>query len=343
VKIIGQAGVEIIADGSKFERQVRALARKIKDVTVNVKADVDLTGATKKINTWRDRQEKRAPLKIKVVLDVTRAEKTIENFYNKKQNKELKAKLNLDTEEAIDLVHNVREEIRETFGGQQATDATIKVSAETAAAEAALAYTSRNRTSVVTQVVVPSFGKFLKNLKPSNEMKSAMDGFFTALTGTLPGDKIMDITYKLVGDLEGISVAGAKATTVVGGLSAGILALGGSAFQIASDMGQMIGILAMAPSAFAAYMVGMKSLKDSWVGFSDVMSGTDKQRNKALAAMGPNARKAAMSVAALGNLLQENNQESYWAIMNDEFIKMVGLVQLPFYKPKRENSKTINR
>lgn len=127
--IIGSASVQIRAIDKFFERDVRAAVRKIKNVDIELKADVDLTKVNKKLADLRYRMRNNI-----IKLNIEAETKVIEK----------------DFERIVDKFHN--------------RQVTLQGNADTLRAETQLAIASRNRSSTINAKISPETQKALKGL-----------------------------------------------------------------------------------------------------------------------------------------------------------------------------------
>jgi len=196
--IIGSASVQIRAIDKFFERDVRAAVRKIKNVDIELKADVDLTKVNKKLRDLRYRMRNNV-----IQLNIDAQTETIEQ----------------DFERIVDKFHNRR--------------VTIQGNADTGMAEAQLAMASRNRSSTINAKISPETQKALKGLFytitgsiPFDKVKAGLLGLagnFEAIT--IKGAAVVSVVSALASELfAATGAASALATDLLDivGLSAAL-------------------------------------------------------------------------------------------------------------------------
>lgn len=181
--IIGSASVQIRAVDKFFERDVRAAVRKIKDVNVELKADIDLTKVNKKIRDLRYRLRNNV-----IQLNIDAQTETIEADF---------------------------ERIVNHYNGQQIT---LEANADTAAAEVQLAAAARNRSSRISARIDPATQKALKGLFytltgsiPFDKVKASLLGLAGNFEGiTIKGAAVVSVVSAISSAL--FSLAGSAFT-----------------------------------------------------------------------------------------------------------------------------------
>lgn len=204
--IIGSASVQIRAVDKFFERDVRAAVRKIKNVEIGLKADVDLTKVNKKLADLRYRMRNNV-----IQLNIDAKTETIEKDFDR---------------------------IVQRFDGQRIT---LQGDADTLRAETQLALASRTRHSNITARVDPATQKALKGLFytltgsiPFDKVKAGLLGLagnFESITikGAAVVSVISAITSGLFSLAGGAFTIGSDLTDLIGitaALPAGIFLFG---------------------------------------------------------------------------------------------------------------------
>lgn len=293
--------IKIRANDVSFEADVRAAVRKIKNVTIDLKADVDSSKASKKIRDLRYRITSK-PAILKVDANVAKAEEKMRKLLEKFTESTVNITAKAHTGEA----HTALSDLQTRYGKNVNYTAT----ADTKVARAALALVARNRRAKITAFIDPATGK-------------ALQGLFNTITGTLPFDKIKSSIVGVVASFEALVIK----TTAVGAalLSVGALALtaGANIFSIAGDITQVVGIAAMLPAAFIAMGVGIAATKMAWKGFGEALSSDPKKAAKAMAELPPEAQAAADSVRGLGKEIQKATQAKFWEALGTSLQDMV--------------------
>lgn len=172
--IIGSASVQIRAIDKFFERDVRAAVRKIKNVEIELKADVDLTKVNKKLRDLRYRMRNNV-----IQLNIDAQTETIEE----------------DFQRIVDTFHN--------------RTITVQGTADTAVAEAQLSYAARNRRSLISASISPETRKALQGLFytitgsiPFDKVKAALLGLAGNFEGiTLKAAAVTSVISALTSSL----------------------------------------------------------------------------------------------------------------------------------------------
>lgn len=305
--IIGSASIQIRADDKYFEPDVRRAVKKIKNVAIQLKADTDITKASKKIRDLRYRiTSKDAVLKIDA--NLAKAEEKMAKFLAKFMDKDLNFNAVANTRGANSALTDLRDRFVSTRVPFTAT-------ANTAAARAALAFTARNRVSRISVLLDPV-------------SLAAAKGLFNTLTGTLPFEKVKNVIAGVAANFEGLAVKAGLATAALGALSAVVLTAGGNLFSIAGDIVQVGGLLALLPVAILGLVAVLKTNKMAWDGFGDAAKDNSKKANEALAKLPPEAQKAALAMRGVREEIQKPVQAAFWKSVGTSLQDMVE-AQLP--------------
>lgn len=293
--IIGSASIQIRADDKYFEPDVRRAVGKIKNVAIQLKADVDISAASKKIRDLRYRITSKDAV-LGVDADTKKAEAKIIRFMEKYLESEVVFRASADTKNAQAELDKVAKS-----GGTTAT--TIVADADTAAAETQLAFAARPRTA-------PVRADFKMNV--DKDIAAAMTGAFNTLTGTLPFETIKSQITGVIANFESLAVGAAKAAVVVGSLGAALLTTAANAVSVAADITQLIGLLSFMPIAVVTLNNVLKANKFAWEGFGAAAKDNSDAANKALEKLPPIAQEAAIALRGLREELQSSVQESFW-------------------------------
>jgi len=292
--IIGSASIQIRADDKFFEADVQRAVKRIKNVTIQLKADVDLTKASKKIRDLRYRiTSKDAVLKIDA--NTAKAEEKLARLLAKFIDKDLNFNVVANTQGANTALRQLHERYRNKripFTAQ----------ADTAAARAQLAWAARNR----------SVG-FTAHLDPST--RAALQGMFNTLTGTLPFDKIKGAITGMATNFEGLAVKGSAVVSVLGNISAALATTGANILSVGGDITQLVGLTALLPTALGAMAAILVVNKMAWNDFGAALTGTGKKASQALAKLNPIAREAVLGLKGTWTAIQKPVQNAFWEKM----------------------------
>lgn len=305
--IIGTAHVQIRADDKYFESDIRAATKKIKNVVIQLKADVDLSKASKKIRDLRYRITSKDAV-LTVDANVTKAEAKLEALLKKFVEKDVIVTANANTTGAIAQLTA----LNSTFAR---TTSTINANADTTAANTQLAIAARPRVALIKTLVDPETSKALK-------------GIFHTITGTLDGAKIKSVLSGIAANFEGIAFKATAAVTALGALSAAALNATASLLSVAGDMTQVIGLVALMPAGLFMLTAVLKANKMAWKGFGDASADNSKKANEALAKLPPEAQKAAIAIRKVRGEIQKPVQKAFWKEMGTSLQDMIK-VQLP--------------
>lgn len=293
--IIGTAYVHIRADDKYFESDVRKATAKIKNVTIQLKADVDIAKASKKIRDLRYRITQKDAV-LGVDANVAKAEEKMSKLLAKFLNKEVEFKAKADVAAANTALTDLS-----TRFAQKRVPFTAE--ANTTQAESLLNALTRGRTTNFTAQIDPA-------------TQRALTGLFNTLTGTLSAEKIKGALVGLSANFEGLTTKATLATAAIGVLSASILSLGASVFSIGGDITETIGVLGLFPASLFAIVATVRATTMAWKGFGDALNTEDpKKAAEALAKLPPEAQKAVIALRGFKGEVQKPVQKAFWENM----------------------------
>jgi hypothetical protein len=297
--IIGTAYVDIRAVDTNLRRDIDNAMKKIKDVTINLQADVNLAPVRKKISDLR--AELRAnPLKFQVEVDDKNVVSSLAEAHALYKDNPLHVEATTDTSQMEEALQAVRDRHR-------TIDTTVSTHANTARTRAELAELTHRRT-------VPIATK-LEKFGLDGDMRKALNGLKYTMLGAIPAPAIKKSIAGVLGNLEQIAVKAAKVTTIVGSLGAEILTLGANAFSVVGDLGSLASIAAVLPAAFSGLAVSMVGLKIAWGGFFKAFSSNAKTAAKAMKGLPTEAQAAVKSMKGLWGQITKPAQKAFWVEM----------------------------
>ena len=264
--------------------------RKQEQVQIELKADVDVAKASKKIRDLRYRITSKDAI-LKIDANLAKAEEKMRKFLEKFVDKELNFHAKAHTQAA----HSDLSELQARYGGV----VNFTARANTSVARAALAHAARTRHARIVALI-------------DAKSLAALQGAFNMITGTLPFDKIKNSITGLMANFEAIMVKAGMLVTLIGAVSSAALTLGANIFSIAGDITHVVGIAAMLPAAFVALGTSIAASKMSWKGFGEALSEDPKKAAKAMEKLPPEARKAADAIRGMGGEIQKATQVSFW-------------------------------
>lgn len=292
--IVGTAHVQIRADDKYFESDIRAATRRIKNVAIQLKADVDLTKASKKIRDLRYRiTSKDAVLKIDA--DTTKADAKMAKFLSKFLETDLQYNAVANTATASSQLT----ELQTRF---ERNSAVFNAEADTTAASAQLNFAARNRTAHI-------------NAKIDPQTSAALKGLFNTLTGTLDGAKIKAALSGVAANFEGIAMKAAALVTILGAVGAMALNAGASILSIGADITKVVGLAALFPASIGSMVAVMVANKMAWKDFGTAFDKDAKKAAAALKKLPPEAQKAVKSLRGVYTEIQKPVQKAFWKEM----------------------------
>jgi hypothetical protein len=294
VAIIGSASIQIRADDKYFEPDVRRAVAKIKNLTIQLRVDADVSKASKKIRDLRYRITSKDAV-LKVDADVTKADAKMAALLSKFLNKEFNWDVKANTQGA----NTALRELHERYANRRIP---FTATGNTAVARAALAAATRPRTVDIRARLDP-------------RTAAALSGMFNTLTGTIPFEKIKGAITGVAANFESLAVSSSKIISVLGAVSAAALTTGANIFSIGGDITQVIGLAALMPAAFGAMATMLVTNKLAWDNFGDALTGTGKKADQALAKLPPLARDAVAGLKGTYSELQKPVQGAFWEAM----------------------------
>lgn len=295
--IIGSAYVEIRALDTNLRRDIDAAMKKIKDVTLNLKADVDLLPVRRKIDELRA-ELKADPLKLTTEVDNKKVNDSLDEARNLFRDNPLNVESNTDTSQMERSLEGVRERFR-------VMRTTVNADADTGRAEAQIDTLARRR----TVTIVPKLDLI------SGDIQKALSGLTYTMLGAVPGPAVEAAIAGVLANIEQISVGAAKLATKFGSIGAEALTLGANILSLSSDIGDATRIVAAAPAAFSALAAILIGTHIAWNNFGNAMSSNAKTAAKALALLPPEAQKAALSLKELVKDITKPAQKAFWVEM----------------------------
>lgn len=308
--IIGSASIQIRADDKYFEPDVRRAVRKIKNVVIELKADADISKASKKIRDLRYRITSKDAV-LKVDADVTKADAKMAALLSKFLNKDFNWEVKANTQGA----NTALRELSDRYANRRIPFTAV---GNTTVARAALAAATRPRNVAIRPYLDPA-------------STAALRGLFNTLTGTLPFEKVKAAVAGVAANFEGMAVAGAKLVTILGAIGAVGATAGANLFGIAGSLVEIIGLAAAAPAVMTGMAATVLTGVMAWKGFGDAAKGGAENlaaANKALAKLPPQAQAAALALRGVGEQIQQPTQNAFWKAVGTSLQDMVAK-QLP--------------
>ena len=322
--ILGSAYVEIRAIDTHLKRDIEAAAKKIKDITVTVKADVDLAPVRSSIAALRAEVNKN-PLKFTSELNDDGVVDGILKAHQLAEDNSLKLNtevddfgvrfgllaaqelykdnpLKLETHPDTTLLETELERIHREYGTMVSN---ILPNAVTGVAERQLNRTARTRIAPI--VATPIIN--------DPQIKKAVIGFRNALMGMIPPEAIKTALTGLFGNLEGLAVKASLVSTAIGSIFDSVVTLGANIFTVSEGIGNAIGILAMAPAALYGGIAMITGTKMAWKGYFDAFDEDVEKAEKAIAKLPPQAQVAARAFRGFWGQIQKSAQSKYWEEM----------------------------
>jgi len=313
--IIGSAYVEIRALDTYLRRDIDNAIKKINDVTLDLRADVNLAPVRRQIDELRA-ELKANPLKFSAEVDNKNLISGLADAHKLYEDNPLHIVSHTDTTPMETALQSIRERFREM-------PSHVNANANTARAEAQLETVSRKRTATIAA-----------KIKIDPEITKALQALKYTMMGAVPAPAIQEAIAGVLGNIEQLSIGMAKMSTKVGSAGAALLTLGANAFSVAGDLGSLSGIVAALPAAFSGMLITLTASHLAWNNFGNAMSSNAKTAAKALALLPPEAQTAAKSLKGLWEQVTKPAQKAFWVEMGtslqDTVKKMVPVAKEGF-------------
>lgn len=209
-----------------------------------------------------------------------------------------------------------KSEVEKVMSAFDLSDKSLRIHAEadTARAEAELAFLARQRKASIKAELAP-------------DTVAAFRGAFHTITGTLPAAQIKSFFTGITANFEAVATKTGVVTTAIAGASAAILKFGGDAFLIADDIAQVVGIAAAGPAAIGMFGASIAALTLGWKNFSKAFSD-----DKAFKQLPAQAQQTVNAMRGMGTAIRVATQTSYWNAVGDSVRSFMKVVQGPLTK-----------
>lgn len=305
--LIGSAYVEIRALDTNLQRDIDNAMKKIKDVTLNIQADVNLSPVRKKISELRA-ELRSNPLKVALEVDDSRVVDSLAEAHQLYEDNPLNIITTTDTTPAESALRAVREEYRHL-------PSTVVANATTAGAEAQLAtLTRRRRVSIFPDVRIPP------------DVRNALRGLSYTIVGAIPADRIRASVTSILANFETLAIGSAKLLAVLGSVGAMALTTGANLLTFGADVGRTIGLLTTAPAIITALGLAMVSLKLGFKDFGGAFNEDAKKAAKSMAKLPKEAQAAVKAMKGLGSEIRKDSQGAFWKELGTSLQDMIKTV-----------------
>lgn len=319
--IIGSAYVEIRALDTNLRRDIDNAMKKIKDVTLNIKADVNLAPVRTKISELRA-EIRSNPLKFETEVDDSKIIASLAEAHQLYKDNPLQVESHTDTSQMETALQTISERFRNM-------DSSVTPHANTARAEAEIAALDRRRTinvpihanTALARAEIDTLTRrrsMTVNAKMNfldADVKKALNALAYTMMGAVPAPAIKAGIIGVLSNIEQLSVGAAKMSTIVGSAGSSLLTLGANAFSIVGDLSSVVKIAAVAPAAFSGLAVSLVGAKIAWKNFAGAFSSNAKTAAKALSALPVEAQTAVKSMKGLWTEITKPAQKAFWVEM----------------------------
>lgn len=310
--LIGSAYVEIRALDKNLQRDIDNAMKKIKDVTLNLKADVNLAPVREKIAELR-KEIASDPLKFAVEVEDQKIVDSLAEAHQLYEDNPLNLVSRTDTTQ----IHTALQTVQEQY---QEIPSTVRANADTLGAEAQLATLARRRTADI----IPRL-----NIAP--DIARAIKGIGYTIAGAIPADKVRASVTGVLANFESLAIGAAKVLTVIGSVGAMALTTGANILTMGGDIGRTLGLLNTAPAIFTAMGLAMVSLKLGFKDFGGAFSEDAKKAAKAMAKLPKEAQAAVKAMKGLGAEIRKDSQGAFWKEMGTSLQDTVKVI-FPIFK-----------
>ena len=305
--------ISVTANSVEFNKSVRELNDKVKNIKVKVpvyaapvyfKRDIDAFVKGMKLN----------PVKIPVTMDASQAQKALDEIQKQTQST---IPLNLDPTNALNTASEASTVIE-----NMAPEISVDADADTAKAEAQLSHLTRLRK---VRVIVDMEKSALNSFR----------GIMETLSGIVPVKQVSDAIENVLSNFSALAVSSGVVVSALSAITTAGVAAAGSILTIASDVGNLVGLLALAPAGLTAMYMATKTLGKAFEGFSKAVT----EGEKAILKLHPAARGAARAMHEVVSVMNTRIQGNFWDEAAESMIEFSN-VTMPVFSRAMQRTAT---
>lgn len=322
---VGKAYVEIRADGTHFEQDIKDIIAKVEATSkVNLAASIDL----EKVKADLDKITADHPVKLSATIDLAPVRADLDKLRADQEANAIKIRAEADTSKASEDIRKVSEDTKTSPVEIHAVADTTTI-----ASSVAKAVESINSSPTSKPVLKPKVDakeaeseaskldlKAILTLLPKipDNVKSGLTGLAYSITGAIPIASYVEAISDLGKNFEkmGLQYTAMAARYVNYANAASDAAM--ATLSLGGDLSNLIGFAALGPAVFTAYGSAMLVLKDSFSKFTQAMNGS----KTALATFPADVQKIIGQLSTLNKDFSMPIKSAFWDNVGNTLIKI---------------------
>lgn len=320
-RIIGAVAVKVRPELGGFRRKTKAgILRQLKDINAEVDVKVDVDVDLDKFRRQLGQLEREAgKSKVTIGVDIEGLKDALKGLDKEiARNSEAMIKLGAKLDEASK--REVGEQVDDVVSSNDGKNIGLNVNANTLGASAQLAWVSRDRFADIFARV-------------NKRSIAVAEGMLKSLSGWGVITDAGRAFETLVTQFDRFTVKAGAMGAAIGGVLDSLSYMATSALGIADGILEVVGLSATLPAVLSAVTAAVAINVAAWKGFGDAVDGNAK----ALAALPPNARKAAKSLQGAWTSIQKPVQKRFWDGMGTELSQLASVI-IPQFRDGLANS-----
>lgn len=322
---VGKAYVEIRADGTHFEQDIKDIIAKVEATSkVNLAASIDL----EKVKADLDKITADHPVKLSANIDLAPVRADLDKLRAEQEANAIKIRAEADTSKASEDIRKVSEDTKTSPVEIHAVADTASV-----ASSVAKAVESINNSPTSKPVLKPSVDgkkaedeasklnlKAILNLFPKipDNVKSGLTGLAYSITGAIPIASYVEAISDLGKNFEKMGLQYTAMAARYGSYAAAAGDAAMATLSLGGDLTKLIGFAALGPAVFTAYGSAMLVLKDSFSKFTQAMNGS----KTALATFPADVQKIIGQLGQLNKDFSMPIKSAFWDNVGNTLIKI---------------------
>jgi phage-related protein len=314
---VGKAYVEIRADGTKLEQDIKDILRRIEAThPLNLKVNLDVN--LDKVKAELDKLAAEHPIRLEATVNTAGAKAELDKLRAEAEANAIHIRAEADTSRA-------HEEIRRLEEDSNRSPIRIAAEAETESLGRSITNAVENinrspssRPTIRPTVDPSNINRTLDNATKKrfvdivpripDDIMSGLKGLGYSIIGAIPAKTITGIFNSLAGNFEANVFKMATAATKFGSIGAEALTLGGDLLVLGNNINDLVGFAALGPASFTALAGTLTVMKSAMSNFVSAASGN----GKAMAKLPADVQKIVLQLRALKIEFSNPIQSAFW-------------------------------